>query len=63
MLLFELENDTYVLDLVKLKQDCLQSSRGDLMDFETVYNFGKSGCINFEIELNLDALLKLEAES
>jgi hypothetical protein len=21
--------------------------QGDLMDFETVYNFGKSGCINF----------------
>jgi 5-(carboxyamino)imidazole ribonucleotide synthase len=33
------------------------------MDFETVYNFGKSGCINFwNWTVNLDALLKLEAE-
>jgi 5-(carboxyamino)imidazole ribonucleotide synthase len=34
------------------------------MDFETVYNFGKKvDVLTFEIELvNLDALLKLEAE-
>jgi hypothetical protein len=29
------------------------------VDFETVYNFGKSGCIEIEL-VNLDALLKLE---
>jgi hypothetical protein len=28
------------------------------VDFETVYNFGKSGCIEIEL-VNLDALLKL----
>jgi 5-(carboxyamino)imidazole ribonucleotide synthase len=47
----------------ELKQDCLQSFQGDLMDFETVTTLEKVDVLTFEIELvNLDALLKLEAE-
>jgi 5-(carboxyamino)imidazole ribonucleotide synthase len=37
---------------------CNQFFKGDLMDFETVYNFGKVDVLTFEIELvQLEALL------
>ncbi|WP_029037108.1 5-(carboxyamino)imidazole ribonucleotide synthase [Salinimicrobium xinjiangense] len=43
---------------------CNEFTQGDLMDFETVVNFGrKADIITFEIEgVNVDALKKLEAE-
>jgi 5-(carboxyamino)imidazole ribonucleotide synthase len=70
MLLFDARKfdiQTYVLDPsneAPSKIACNHFFQGDLMDFETVYNFGKKvDVLTFEIELvNLDALLKLEAE-
>ncbi len=58
---------TYVLDPsdeAPCKIGCNQFFKGDLMDFETVYNFGKKvDVLTFEIELvNLEALEKLENE-
>jgi 5-(carboxyamino)imidazole ribonucleotide synthase len=67
MLLFDTRKfdiQTYVLDPSDEapKIACNQFFKGDLMDFETVYNFGKKvDVLTFEIELvNLEALLKLE---
>ena len=59
--------ETYVLDPsdeAPCKIGCNQFFKGDLMDFETVYNFGKkANVLTFEIELvNLEALEKLENE-
>lgn len=70
MLLFDTRKfdiQTYVLDPsdeAPCKIACDQFFKGDLMDFETVYNFGKKvDVLTFEIELvNLDALVKLEDE-
>ena len=70
MLLFDTRKfdiQTYVLDPsdeAPSKIACNQFFIGDLMDFETVYNFGKKvDVLTFEIELvNLEALTKLEAE-
>ncbi|WP_426063416.1 5-(carboxyamino)imidazole ribonucleotide synthase [Flavobacterium sp. DSP2-3-1] len=70
MLLFDTRKfdiQTYVLDpsdQAPCKIACDQFFKGDLMDFETVYNFGKKvDVLTFEIELvNLDALVKLEEE-
>ncbi|WPR72684.1 5-(carboxyamino)imidazole ribonucleotide synthase [Flavobacterium sp. NG2] len=70
MLLFDTRKfdiQTYVLDPSEdspSKVACNQFFQGDLMDFETVYNFGKKvDVLTFEIELvNLEALEKLEAE-
>lgn len=70
MLLFDTRKfdiQTYVLDPsdeAPCKIACDQFFKGDLMDFETVYNFGKLvDVLTFEIELvNLDALVKLEEE-
>lgn len=70
MLLFETRKfdiQTYVLDPsdeAPSKIACNQFFKGDLMDFETVYNFGKKvDVLTFEIELvNLEALVKLENE-
>jgi 5-(carboxyamino)imidazole ribonucleotide synthase len=70
MLLFDTRKfdiQTYVLDLsdeAPCKIGCNQFFKGDLMDFETVYNFGKKvDVLTFEIELvNLEALEKLESE-
>jgi 5-(carboxyamino)imidazole ribonucleotide synthase len=58
---------TYVLDPsdeAPCKIACNKFFQGDLMDFETVYNFGKQvDVVTFEIELvNLEALEKLESE-
>ncbi|WMW77488.1 5-(carboxyamino)imidazole ribonucleotide synthase [Flavobacterium sp. 20NA77.7] len=58
---------TYVLDPSEeapCKIACNQFFQGDLMDFETVYKFGKKvDILTFEIELvNLDALTQLEEE-
>jgi 5-(carboxyamino)imidazole ribonucleotide synthase len=58
---------TYVLDPsdeAPCKIACNQFFKGDLMNFETVYNFGKLvDVLTFEIELvNLEALVKLEEE-
>lgn len=58
---------TYVLDPSEdapCKIACNKFFQGDLMDFETVYNFGKQvDILTFEIELvNVDALEKLEFE-
>jgi 5-(carboxyamino)imidazole ribonucleotide synthase len=58
---------TYVLDPsidAPCKISCNTFVQGNLMDFETVYNFGKQvDVLTFEIELvNLEALEKLEAE-
>ena len=58
---------TYVLDPsdeAPCKIACDKFIKGDLMDFETVYNFGKLvDVLTFEIELvNLEALLRLEDE-
>lgn len=58
---------TYILDPSEeapSKTGCHQFFIGDLMDFETVYNFGKRvALLTIEIEnVNLDALEKLEAE-
>ena len=43
---------------------CNEFHQGDLMDFDTVYNFGKKvNLLTIEIEhVNIDALLKLEEE-
>lgn len=70
MLLFDTRKfdiQTYVLDPsdeAPCKIACDQFFKGDLMDFETVYNFGKKvDVLTFEIELvNLEALVKLEEE-
>ena len=70
MLLFDTRKfdiQTYVLDPsdeAPCKIACNQFFKGDLMDFETVYNFGKKvDVLTFEIELvNLEALVKLENE-
>ena len=70
MLLFDTRKfdiQTYVLDPsdeAPCKIACDQFFKGDLMDFETVYNFGKKvSVLTFEIELvNLEALVKLEEE-
>jgi len=58
---------TYVLDPspeAPGRFACNHFFQGDLMDFETVYNFGKQvDVLTFEIELvNLEALEKLESE-
>ena len=58
---------TYVLDPsdeAPCKIACNHFFQGDLMDFDTVYNFGKKvDVLTFEIELvNLEALEKLESE-
>jgi len=58
---------TYVLDPsdeAPCKIGCNQFFKGDLMDFDTVYNFGKQvDVLTFEIEhVNVTALEKLEAE-
>jgi len=70
MLLFDTRKfdiQTYVLDpseQAPCKIACNHFSKGDLLDFETVYNFGKQvDVLTFEIELvNLEALEKLENE-
>jgi len=70
MLLFDTRKfdiQTYVLDPsdeAPCKIACNKFFQGDLMDFETVYNFGKQvDILTFEIELvNLEALVKLEEE-
>jgi 5-(carboxyamino)imidazole ribonucleotide synthase len=70
MLLFDTRKfdiQTYVLDPsdeAPCKIACNHFFQGDLMDFETVYNFGKQvDVLTFEIELvNLEALEKLENE-
>ena len=70
MLLFDTRKfdiQTYVLDPsdeAPCKIACNHFLQGDLMDFDTVYNFGKKvDVLTFEIELvNLDALVKLEEE-
>ncbi|WP_296684027.1 5-(carboxyamino)imidazole ribonucleotide synthase [Flavobacterium sp.] len=70
MLLFDTRKfdiQTYVLDPsdeAPCKIACNQFFQGDLMDFDSVYNFGKKvDVLTFEIELvNLDALVKLEEE-
>ena len=70
MLLFDTRKfdiQTYVLDPsdeAPSKIACNEFFKGDLMDFETVYNFGKKvDVLTFEIELvNLEALTKLEDE-
>lgn len=70
MLLFDTRKfdiQTYVLDPsneAPCKIACNHFVQGDLMDFETVYNFGQLvDVLTFEIELvNLEALEKLENE-
>ncbi|RKS13224.1 5-(carboxyamino)imidazole ribonucleotide synthase [Flavobacterium sp. 120] len=70
MLLFDTRKfdiQTYILDPsdeAPCKIACNKFFKGDLMDFETVYNFGKKvDVLTFEIELvNLEALVKLEEE-
>ena len=70
MLLFETRKfdiQTYVLDPSEeapCKIACNKFFQGDLMDFDTVYHFGKQvDILTFEIELvNLEALEKLENE-
>ena len=70
MMLFDTRKfdiQTYVLDPsdeAPCKIACDKFFKGDLMDFETVYNFGKQvDILTFEIELvNLKALIKLEEE-
>jgi len=70
MLLFDTRKfdiQTYVLDPsdeAPCKIACNQFFKGDLMDFDAVYNFGKKvDVLTFEIELvNLEALEKLESE-
>ena len=58
---------TYVLDPspeAPSRMACNQFFQGNLMDYDTVYNFGKKvDVLTFEIELvNLEALEQLEAE-
>ena len=70
MMLFDTRKfdiQTYVLDPsdeAPCKIACNHFFKGDLMDFETVYNFGKQvDVLTFEIELvNLEALERLETE-
>ena len=70
MLLFETRKfdiQTYVLDPsddAPCKIACNKFFKGDITDFETVYNFGKLvNVLTFEIELvNIDALEKLQSE-
>jgi len=70
MLLFDTRKfdiQTYVLDPSEeapSRMACNQFFKGDLMDFDTVYQFGKKvDVLTFEIELvNLEALEKLENE-
>ena len=70
MLLFDTRKfdiQTYVLDPsdeAPARMACNQFYKGDLMDFETVYQFGKMvDVLTIEIELvNLEALEKLESE-
>ena len=70
MLLFDTRKfdiQTYILDPsdeAPARMACNQFYKGDLMDFETVYQFGKMvDVLTIEIELvNLDALEKLESE-
>jgi 5-(carboxyamino)imidazole ribonucleotide synthase len=70
MILFDTRKfdiQTYVLDPsneAPCKIACNKFFQGNLMDFDTVYNFGKQvDVLTFEIELvNLDALEKLENE-
>ena len=70
MMLFDTRKfdiQTYVLDPsneAPCKIACNTFFQGNLMDFDTVYNFGKQvDVLTFEIELvNLDALEKLESE-
>jgi 5-(carboxyamino)imidazole ribonucleotide synthase len=70
MMLFDTRKfdiQTYVLDPsdeAPCKIGCNRFFQGNLMNFETVYNFGKQvDVLTFEIELvNLDALEKLESE-
>ncbi|MES2240946.1 MAG: 5-(carboxyamino)imidazole ribonucleotide synthase [Bacteroidota bacterium] len=70
MLLFDTRKfdiQTYVLDPsdeAPCRMACNQFFKGDLMDFDTVYQFGKKvDVLTFEIELvNLEALEKLEIE-
>lgn len=70
MLLFDTRKfdiQTYVLDPSEEAPSriaCNKFFQGDLMDFDTVYNFGKQvDVLTFEIELvNLEALTKLEEE-
>jgi 5-(carboxyamino)imidazole ribonucleotide synthase len=57
MLLFDTRKfdiQTYVLDPsdeAPCKIACDQFFKGDLMDFDTVYDFGKKDVLTFEIEL------------
>ena len=58
---------TYVLDPspeAPSRMACNQFFQGSLMDYDTVYNFGKQvDVLTFEIELvNLEALEQLEME-
>ena len=70
MMLFDTRKfdiQTYVLDPsneAPCKIACNKFFQGNLMDFDTVYNFGKQvDVLTFEIELvNIDALEKLESE-
>jgi 5-(carboxyamino)imidazole ribonucleotide synthase len=70
MMLFDTRKfdiQTYVLDPsdeAPCKIACDKFFKGNLMDFETVYNFGKLvDVLTFEIELvNLEALVRLEDE-
>ena len=70
MMLFDTRKfdiQTFVLDPsneAPCKIACNKFFQGNLMDFDTVYNFGKQvDVLTFEIELvNLDALEKLESE-
>jgi 5-(carboxyamino)imidazole ribonucleotide synthase len=70
MLLYETRKfdiRTKVLDLsaeAPCRVACNTFEQGDLMDFDTVYNFGKDvDVLTFEIEnVNVDALEQLEAE-
>lgn len=70
MLLFDTRKfdiQTYVLDSsdeAPCRIACNHFFKGDLMDFDTVYEFGKKvDVLTFEIELvNLEALEKLESE-
>lgn len=70
MLLYETRKydiKTHVLDPsteAPSRLSCNHFEQGDLMDFETVYNFGKQvDVLTFEIEaVNVEALTKLESE-
>jgi len=70
MLLYETRKydiKTHVLDpneKAPSRLACNHFEKGDLMDFDTVYNFGKQvDVLTFEIEaVNIDALAQLESE-